>query len=191
MARDHSFVRDAVPDDAEALYSIWTDFTTDPPRRPRLPTGLDEVRHAVRKIEGDAHQRLVVAVTENEPVGVAHLRLAPVSPIHGEEAVHVGYLHVLTRFRRRGLGKQLMETAADWADERGTKHVVASVAATSRDSNRFLARLGMAQVAVVRATSVSALRSKLRPLVRQPVPSHVVTERRLTRISSGRGRAGR
>lgn len=191
MARAQTYVRDAVPDDAEALLTIWTDFTTDPPRRPRLPTGVDEVRSAVRGIVLDPCQRLVVAVAQGEPVGVAHLRLAPVSPIHGEDAVHVGYLHVLSRFRRQGLGKQLMETAADWAEEQGTHHVVASVAATARDSNRFLARLGMAQVAVVRATSVSALRGKLRPMVRQPVPTSVITARRLTRVSAGRGSAGR
>ncbi len=191
MAGSDSFVRDAVPGDAEALFSIWTDFTADPPRRPRLPAGLDEVRRAVRKIETDPCQRLVVAVTDDQPVGVAHLRLAPVSPIHGEDAVHVGYLHVLSRFRRRGLGKQIMEAAADWAEERGSKHVVASVAATARDSNRFLARLGMHQVAVVRATTVTALRSKLRPLVRPPVTSQVVTARRLTRLSASRGPAGR
>lgn len=191
MARAHSYVRDAVPTDAEALVSIWTDFTADPPRRPRLPATLDEVRRAVHAIVLDSHQRLLVAVTEGTPVGVAHLRLAPVSPIHGEDAVHVGYLHVLTRCRRQGLGRQLMETAADWADEQGTHHVVASVAATARDANRFLARLGMAQVAVVRGTTVSALRAKLRPTVRQTVPSSVVTARRLTRLSAGRGSAGR
>ncbi len=191
MGKAHPFVRDAGPDDAEALFSIWTDFTADPPRLPRLPADLDEVRCAVRKIAADPHQRLVVAVTDDEPVGVAHLRLAPVSPIHGEDAVHVGYLHVLCRFRRRGLGKQLMEAAADWADASGSHHLVASVAATSRESNRFLARLGLAQVAVVRATTVSALRGKLRPTARQPVSSRVVTVRRLTRFSAGQGSAGR
>lgn len=191
MARALSYVRDAVPDDAEALLSIWTDFTADPPRRPRLPAGPDEVRSAVRGIMADPHQRLIVTVVDERPVGVAHLRVAPVSPIHGEDAVHVGYLHVLSRFRRQGLGKQLLETATDWADEQGTQHVVASVAATARDANRFLARLGMSQVAVVRASTVGALRGKLRPAARRPVPSSVITARRLTRVSAGRGSAGR
>ena len=55
-----------------------------------------------------------------------------------------------------------METAADWAEELGSPHIVASVAANARESNRFLARLGMSQVAVVRATTVTALKGKLR-----------------------------
>lgn len=191
MARAHPYVRDAVPDDAEALYSIWTDFTADFPRRPRRPATLAEVRRAVSRIDADSQQRLVVVIAEGEPVGVAHLRVAPVSPLHGEDAVHVGYLHVLSRFRHRGLGNQLIETAADWADDRGAKHVVASVAATARDSNRFLARLGMAQVAVVRASTVAALRTKLHPLSRPPVPAHVVTARRMTRLSARREAASR
>jgi GNAT superfamily N-acetyltransferase len=184
-------VRDAVPGDAEALLSIWSDFTADPPRQPRPATDVDEVRRSVRRITEDPMQRLVVAVTDQFPVGVAHLRCAPVSPIHGEDAVHVGYLHVLSSFRRRGLGKQMMEAAADWAEDLGSQHIVASVAATARESNRFLARLGMSQVAVVRATTVTALRGKLRTTIGQAVVPTVVTARRLKRLSASRGPAGR
>lgn len=191
MPRSHPIVRDAVPDDAAALLSIWTDFTSVPPRQPRPSTDVDEVSTSVRRITEDPLQRLVVAVAGGEPVGVAHLRRAPVSPIHSEDAVHVGYLHVLSKFRRRGLGKQLMETAADWAEELGTQHIVASVAATARESNRFLARLGMSQVAVVRASTVTALKGKLRPPVRQTVIPNVVTARRMMRVSASRGSAGR
>ncbi|MEJ7630630.1 MAG: GNAT family N-acetyltransferase [Nocardioidaceae bacterium] len=191
MPRAHPIVRDAVPDDAPALLSIWTDFTSDPPGQPRSSSDVDEVRRAVCRIDDDPRERLVVAMAGDEPVGVAHLRRASVSPIHDEDAVHVGYLHVLTRFRRRGLGKHLIETAALWAEELGSQHVVASVAATARESNRFFARLGMSQVAVVRATTVTALRSKLRSPVGPTVVPNVVTARRLMRLSASRGPAGR
>jgi GNAT superfamily N-acetyltransferase len=184
-------VRDAVPGDAAALLSIWIDFTSDPPRQPRPSTDVDEVARSVQRIAEDPLQRLVVVVMGEDPVGVAHLRRAPVSPIHGEDAVHVGYLHVLSKFRRRGLGKQLMETAADWAEELGSPHIVASVAANARESNRFLARLGMSQVAVVRATTVSALKGRLRTPVGAPVIPKVVTARRLMRVSASRGPGGR
>jgi GNAT superfamily N-acetyltransferase len=145
----------------------------------------------VVRIAEDPTQRLVVAVVGDDPVGVAHLRQAPVSPIHGEDAVHVGYLHVRSEFRRRGLGKQMMETAADWAEDLGSQHIVASVAATARESNRFLARLGLSQVAVVRATTVTALKGKLRPSIGQTVVPNVVTARRLRRLNGSRGPAGR
>ena len=186
-------MRDAVPDDADALLSIWTDFTSDPPRQPRPSADATRYGASVGRITDDPIQRLVVAVAGDDPVGVAHLRRAPVSPIHNEDAVHVGYLHVLSKFRRRGLGKQLMETAAEWAEELGSQHIVASVAATARESNRFLARLGMSQVAVVRATTVTALKGKLRaPAASAPtVAPNVVTARRLMRLSASRGPAGR
>jgi GNAT superfamily N-acetyltransferase len=191
MPRSQPFVRDAVPGDAEALLSIWTDFSSDPPRKARPAAEVEDVRHSVRRISADPTQRLVVAVAGEDPVGVAHLRRAPVSPIHPEDAVHVGYLHVLSRFRRRGLGKQLMEAAADWAEQLGSAHIVASVAANARESNRFLAQLGMSQVAVVRATTVCALKGKLRASLVPPVVPQVVAARRLKRLSASRGSAGR
>lgn len=194
MPRAHAAVRDAVPDDADALLTIWSDFAS-PDSRGREVTPPDQVRRSVGRISDDPNQRLVVAICEGRPVGVAHLRKAPLSPIHDEDAVHVGYLHVLSSCRRHGLGHQLMETAAQWADDLGTRHVVASVAATARESNRFLARLGMSQVAVVRATTVTALRSRLRATVHRSLHDTLaldaVTPRRLTRFSVSRGPAGR
>jgi GNAT superfamily N-acetyltransferase len=191
MPRSHPLVRDAVPDDAEALLSIWTDVTFGPARASRPSTDPDEVRRSVGRITEDPAQRLVVAVMAGRPVGVAHLRRAPVSPLHGEDAVHVGYLHVLSTFRRHGLGKRLLETATDWADELGTAHIVASVAATAREYNRFLARLGMSQVAVVRATTVTALKVKLRAPIGQTSIPNVVTARRRMRVSASPGPADR
>lgn len=191
MTRAHPLVRDALPDDAEALISIWRDFTSDSPRPARPGTGPDDVRRAVARVAADATQRLVVVIAQGRPVGVAHLRRAPLSPIHDEDAVHVGYLHVLAKFRRHGLGKQLMETATEWAEELGSQHIVASVAATARESNRFLARLGMSQVAVVRATTVSALKAKLRAPIGTSARANVVTARRLMRLSAARQPAGR
>jgi GNAT superfamily N-acetyltransferase len=191
MSRGQPVVRDAVPADAEALLLIWRDFTADPPRQPRPSADLGEMRRRVEEVGSDPRQRLVVATTDDRPVGVAHLRRAPLSPVHVEEAVHVGYLHVLSGFRRRGLGKQLMETAAIWAEEIGSKHIVASVAANARDSNRFLTRLGMSQVAVLRATTVCALRDRLRRPETPAVPPRVLAARRIRRLNSAREPAGR
>lgn len=192
MSRSRPIVRDAIPDDAEALLSIWTDFTSDPPHQPRPSADAAGFRAAVARITEDPLERLVVALHDDRPVGVAHLRRAPLSLVHGEDAVHVGYLHVLSGFRRRGLGKLMMEAAATWAEEVGSRHIVAAVGANARDSNRFLTRLGMSQVAVLRATTVCGLKGKLHP---EPVDTQiapkVVTARRLRRLSSSGGPAGR
>ena len=86
--------------------------------------------------------------------------------------------------RRRGVGKALLEAAADWADEKDSKHIVASVAAAARDSNRFLARLGLGQVAVVRASTVANLRCKLAGTsAPKSVMTNVIAARRLMRRS--------
>lgn len=173
-------IRDAVADDAAGLQSIWIDFTAS--YRPvQAGATLEQVHKAIQRLETEPSERLLVAMLNDSAVGVAHLRRAPVSPIHEEDAVHVGYLHVLSQYRRRGVGKQLLEAAADWADDKGSAHVVASTAATARDANRFLARLGFGQVAVVRACSVATLRSKLEPAVAKTASTNVVAARRLRR----------
>jgi GNAT superfamily N-acetyltransferase len=186
MTRPSVVVRDAVPADALALQSIWLDFAqldraTDRPSRETRETDMvEQIERSVLRFETDPAERLLVALVDDLTVGVAHLRRAPLSPMHPDDAVHVGYLHVLSNYRRRGVGRQLLEAAADWADEKDSQHIVASVAARSRDANRFLARLGLGQVAVVRASTVASLRTKL-AAPGKSAASHVVAARRLTR----------
>ena len=185
MTRGPVTVRDARPSDALALQAIWQDFTADDVRGHGADPSCAETERAVIRLETDPTERLLVAVIDGEPVGVAHLRRAPVSPIHDEDAVHVGYLHVLSGFRRRGVGKHLLEAAADWADEKDSKHIVASVAAAARDANRFLARLGLGQVAIVRASTVAGLRGKLSGAAPpKALRTNVIAARRLMRRTS-------
>lgn len=176
-------VRDAVADDALALQSIWLDFAPESEHQPRLAPSRDQIERAIARLLTDPAERLVVAVVDEITVGVAHLRRAAVSPLHDDDAVHVGYLHVLSSIRRRGVGRQLLEAAADWADEKDSPHVVATVAVNARDANRFLARLGLSQVAVVRASTVTSLRSKLGAATPRSVITNVVAVRRLMRRS--------
>jgi GNAT superfamily N-acetyltransferase len=183
MSRAQAVVRDAVPGDALALQSIWLDFAAaDRPvdRQTRETSMVDQIERSITRFETDPSERLLVALVDGQAVGVAHLRRAPLSPMHPDDAVHVGYLHVLSNFRRRGIGRQLLDAAADWADEKDSEHIVASIGARNRDANRFLARLGLAQVAVVRASTVVGLRSKLAARGHSAA-SHVVAARRLTR----------
>lgn len=189
MSRGAVVVRDAVPEDADALCAIWTDFSSESAGRFRETSSVEDVQRAVHRLGAEPSERLVVALVDDVPVGVAHLRRSSISPISDEDAVHVGYLHVLSGHRRRGVGRSLLETAADWADEKDSRHIVCSVPAHARDSNRFLTRLGMGQVAVVRAASVASLRVRLGaalPSVK-PVATNVVATRRLMRRSRHRG----
>jgi GNAT superfamily N-acetyltransferase len=115
----------------------------------------------VARIAADPDQRLLVGLLEDKVVGAAHLIRGGVSPIHTETAIHVTHLHVLGTHRRHGVGKALIEAAVTWAEEKDTNHLLAAASVHSRDANRFMARLGLSQIAVVRGASVPALRAKL------------------------------
>ncbi len=183
MARGSVLVRDAAQSDAAALVAIWNEVVTSPDRSSLSPTTTSHTARAILRLDTVPSERLLVAVIDEQPVGVAHLRRAPISPIHDQDAVHVGNLHVLSDYRRRGVGTSLMTAAADWAEEKDSSHIVASVAASARDSNRFLARLGMGQAAVVRASTVAGLRTRLSSAANKSITTNVVATRRLMRRS--------
>jgi N-acetylglutamate synthase-like GNAT family acetyltransferase len=77
--------------------------------------------------------------------------------------VHTSYLLVLPAYRKHGFARALLEVAVSWAEEAGVGNVTAITTAQSRDTNRFLARLGLAPVATVRVSTTAALRKKLTP----------------------------
>lgn len=155
-------VRDATPDDADALVEIWSDFTRRTSHeRPPVPHPAAETAAAVAQIVADPDQRLLVAVLDGRVIGAVHLLRAPVSPIHTEQAVHVSHLHVLDECRRHGAGHALIEATVSWAEEKAIGHVLCAASVNSRDANRFMARLGLCAIATVRAASVSTLRAKL------------------------------
>jgi GNAT superfamily N-acetyltransferase len=83
------------------------------------------------------------------------------TPLGDEEAVFLLHLQVRDEFRRHGAGRALVEATVSWAEEKGTSCVIAATSAASRDANRFMARLGLTQMAVLRGATVAALRAKL------------------------------
>ena len=170
-------VRDATPDDAPALLDTWQESLGDPTKALDAPPD-SAVAAAVARILADPAERLLVGVSGSEIAGMAYVRRAPLTPIHDEDAVHIHHLHVRRDFRHRGVGKALLGEAALWADEKDTRNVVATAAATARDCHRFLARLGLTQVAVVRATTVANLRIKLAAAQTASAAAPVVAARR-------------
>jgi GNAT superfamily N-acetyltransferase len=161
VSRNPVQVRDAEPADAGALLRVWGDFRRS--SADRLP-GRDpeeEAASSVARISADPDERLLVGLIDGEVVGAAHLLRARISPIHTETAIHVTHLHVLGGHRRHGVGKALVEAAVSWAEEKDTSRLLAAASSHSRDANRFMARLGLTQFAVVRGASIGTLRAKL------------------------------
>jgi GNAT superfamily N-acetyltransferase len=154
-------VRDARPDDATALVEVWSAPVARTSEREPTRPPEEEAEASVARIAADPDQRLLVGCLEDQVAGAVQLTRAPLSPLHGDQAVYVLHLQVRDGFRRHGVGRALMEATISWAEEKGTPYVIAAASVTSRDANRFMARLGLGQVAMLRGATVPALRAKL------------------------------
>lgn len=157
MSRCPLVIRDATPDDVPGLREVMTSV----PLEQLDETRPQEAAAAVARAAADPDQRLLVAVQNAVVVGAVLLVRAPLTPLRSDAALHLLHLHVREDARRHGVGRALVEAAVSWAEEKDIQCVLAAAPVGSRDANRFLARLGLAQVATVRAASVSALRAKL------------------------------
>ena len=73
-------------------------------------------------------------------------------------AVVLSHLTVAANSRRAGVGRVLVAAATQWAAECDVDHLRVAVYASSREANRFFARLGFAPVSVNRVAPVAALR---------------------------------
>ena len=74
------------------------------------------------------------------------------------------------------IGRALLAAVVRLAEEREIDHVLASAMYSSREANRYLARLGFAPVAIRRIASTSVLR---RALGIGEVPDRLAARRRL------------
>ncbi|HET6562089.1 MAG TPA: GNAT family N-acetyltransferase [Marmoricola sp.] len=153
-------VRDAVESDASKLCALWA----GPLHRPEVDDGSAreaEAAEAVAQTARDPLARIVVAEVDGALLGCAYLRIGHLSPIRAERVILVNHLQVAKHAERLGVGRALLEAAVSWAEHEGIVSLVAPAAANDREANRFLARLGMAQLAVLRGAKVAALRARL------------------------------
>lgn len=161
MSRCALEIRDARPEDVTGLLHLWSHSG----RSEATPRPVDEATRALAQIAADPDERMLVGLVGDEIVAALHLHRAPLSPLHTETAVHTSYLLVLPEHRRHGYARALLDTALQWAEEKDVTHITAITTSTSRDTNRFLARLGLGTVATIRIASTAAVRHKLTPEV--------------------------
>jgi GNAT superfamily N-acetyltransferase len=161
MSRSALEIRDARPEDVSDLLRLWA-----PDRRATeeaAPRPVDDATRALAQIAADPDERMLVGLAEGHVVAAVHLRRAPLSPLQTETAVHTSYLQVHPEHRRRGYARALLDAAVAWAEEKDVTHITAITNSSSRDTNRFLARLGLATGATLRIASTSTVRRKLSP----------------------------
>ncbi len=155
MPRVQLVVRDACAADAPSLVGLWESGAVP------MPAAVSEAEAALARIEAEPGERVLVAERDAEVVGALYARRSLFSALRTEHAVHVSHLQVEPAHRRGGVATALMEAVVDWAEQLGAAHLLANPASASREANRFLARLGMSQVAVTRAAPLSAVRARL------------------------------
>jgi GNAT superfamily N-acetyltransferase len=172
VSRSAVHIRAVHLDDAEELLAVWQ---TLPPRLAAQEQARAEVEGTIRKVLASERERIVVAEVGDRLAGALHLKIVPLAPLSSDLAVFTSHLNVVPEFRKRGIARGLMESAVTWAEENAIVHVVAMSAVNSRDTSRFMARLGLAQAAVVRVAPTATLRAKLPvdlPGVSRPVASN-------------------
>jgi GNAT superfamily N-acetyltransferase len=170
MSRHSLEIRDARPDDAPELLVLWSEAGSRSPEQP-TPRPIDEAVAALAQVAADPDERVVVGLYEGKLVAAIHLRRAAMSPLHSDVAVHTSYLLVTPEHRKHGFARALLDVAVTWAEDKDVTHITAITSSTSRDTNRFLARLGLATVASVRVANTTTLRRKLTPEALRPQDS--------------------
>lgn len=189
MSRIPVTLREAAVADAGFLAELWHDSI----RRADPAEQVADLEVIVKNAAESAEQRVLVAEYGGERAGAVFFRMTTVTPLNLEPALQVLHPHVLPAYRRRGIGRALMDAAVVFAEERGVAHVVTGAQATSREGNRFLARLALGQHAVLRLAPTHTVRAKLNaqvtPLQRTKTygPQRVLAVRRSMRRTQSAG----
>ena len=150
-------LREADASDALFLAELWHDNL----RRVDRQEQCGDLELIIKEAAASPEQRLVIAEYNEIPAGAVFLRAATLSPLNLEPVVQILSPQVLLGVRRKGVGRALMEEAMTFADQLGVAHVMTAASSTSRDGNRFLARMGFGAHATLRVAPTAVLRAKL------------------------------
>jgi predicted N-acetyltransferase YhbS len=157
MGRVTVTLRTAGHSDAETLLELWREVM----RRGTESEQLADLHAVLTRVAETPDERIVVAEYDGHVAGAVHLEAATISAINAEPVVQALSPHVFPQFRRRGVGIALMEAAVAFAEERGISHVATAASPTSRDANRFFARLALGPQAVLRLAPTHSVRQRL------------------------------
>ncbi len=169
MSRVNVRVRQAQISDVDALVTLTKSIDTSigifgghgkaEPDEGHLATRFAEIIDegtrtmlvAVDDTNGTAGSIVGLLVAKRDDMGA--IDLTPV--------LHVTHLIVTPKARRRGVGRALLAACVHLADEWELDRVLATVASSSREANRYMARLGFAPLVLHRVASTGVLRRAL------------------------------
>ncbi len=159
MGRQAVVTRCAVLGDTPVLAALWSDVL----RRADRSEQVADLELVVKGATASPEQRLVVVEYDGHLAGAVFLRLTTISPLNLDPCVQSIHPRVFDQFRRRGVGRALMDAAVSFAEENGIPNVMTAVPSTSREANRFMARLGLSPVATFRLGHTSVVRHRVTP----------------------------
>lgn len=161
MARRTVDVRAVDPGDLRDLSGLWLAAKVDAGTSKDVCVRTLADGHFAGALRRPGVQAFIARL-DSEPVGYVITSDNPFGLAPGPE-VAIEQLWVGPDARRHGVAKALLGAVLGAAERAGCEVVVSNVPTTSRDANRFFARLGFASVVVRRVVSTSALRRKLAP----------------------------
>lgn len=179
-------LREATAEDAQFLAGIWSELL----RRGDVEEQRSDIEGLIASALASTDQRILIAEYDANLAGAVYLKIATVTPLNLTPTLFVLAPFVVSRYRRRGVGRALMDAALTWAEESGITHISTAAGHSARDANRYLARLGLGASAVLRGGSTQAMRDRLEEQTpgsrRTPGyrPQRVLAARRVRRAQS-------
>lgn len=163
MRRATVSAREATVNDIPELLELFDQLRAAGPRRSvSIPSDPASTREAAggrfATVIADPEQRLLVAEDADGLAGMVLCSIGMSSTLAVSPAVVLSHLTVAANSRRAGVGRVLVAAATLWAADNNVDHVRVAVYASSREANRFFARLGFAPVSVNRVAPVAGLR---------------------------------
>lgn len=158
MSRTPFLVRELAVTDGPALHALWATMLPAPVRDVG-PKGYAE--HVLQMLAHEEDASVLVAEVDGEVAGAAYLHRTLPAPVAGAEALQVALLAVTPSRTRRGVGRALVEAAVTHTETLGLENVLVVGGQGDRETNRFLARLGLTSLALLRTAPVAVLRTRL------------------------------
>ncbi|MFG2429861.1 GNAT family N-acetyltransferase [Streptomyces sp. NPDC048590] len=133
-------IRPAVAADIPAIVAMLADDPIGAHRE--SPDDLAPYQSAFRRLAGDPHQHVVVAVREGRVVGTLQLTVIPGLSRRGATRSLIEGVRVHADARGDGLGTRLIQWAVDESRRQECQLVQLTSDATRTDAHRFYERLG-------------------------------------------------
>ncbi|MEV5737938.1 GNAT family N-acetyltransferase [Streptomyces sp. NPDC052292] len=133
-------IRRATAPDLPAIVAMLADDPLGAQRE--SPDDLSPYRTALKRLDADPNQRLVVAVREDRVVGTLQLTIIPGLSRRGATRSVIEAVRIHADERGSGLGTQLIQWAIDESRRQGCQLVQLTSDSSRTDAHRFYERLG-------------------------------------------------